>query len=135
MSDLAELHRSLVERFVAALNERNPAALIELVTDDITWHFPGENRLSGTHVGKPAVGAFLQGVAAAMGAPARLTLHGVTADDEHANEITEISLERDGRTYTWWTLRAYHFRDGKISEIFATTNEQYLLDDILGRRT
>ena len=134
MSDLADLHADLVRRFVAALNERNPAALIDLVTDDITWHFPGENKMSGTHVGKTAVGAFLGAVAAGMGAPARLQLHGVTADDEHANEMTQITLERDGQTFTWWTLRAYHFRDGKISEIFATTDKQYMLDDLLGRR-
>lgn len=47
MSETAELHAEVVRRAVQALNDRNPAALLELVTDDIVWHFPGRNALSG----------------------------------------------------------------------------------------
>lgn len=123
-----------------ALNTRDVGALVGLVTDDVTWHFPGRNALAGDHVGIQQVGAFLQGVAQRMRAQPVLELHDVTASGDHATEITHVTLERDGtgdahgdvEAYSWWTLRAYHFRDGKISEIFSMTDQQHLLDDLIG---
>jgi ketosteroid isomerase-like protein len=133
MTETAALHEDLVRRFVAALNDRDAQALIALVTDDIVWQFPGRNALAGSHRGIPAVAAFLQGVARGMGGFPTLEVHDILANDRHAVELTKISLERGGRTDVWWTFRAYHFRDGRISEIFATTDEQAFLDDLIGR--
>jgi len=131
VTDTAALHENLVRRFVAALNDRDPRALIALVTDDVVWHFPGENTQAGAHRGIPAVAAFPQAIAGAMGGSPPLGVHDVLANDRHAVELTKITLEKDARTNVWWTFRVYHFRDGKISEIFPMTDEQAFLDNLI----
>jgi ketosteroid isomerase-like protein len=128
----ADDNAEIVRRFVQALNTRDVGALVGLVTDDVTWHFPGHNAMAGDHTGLPAVGAFMQGLAQRMRSTPVLELHDVAATDDHATEMARVTLERDGETHVWWTLRAYHFRDGRISEIFATTDQQHLVDELIG---
>jgi ketosteroid isomerase-like protein len=46
---------SLVQRFATALLTLDEAALTEISTDDISWSIPGHGRISGVHVGAPAI--------------------------------------------------------------------------------
>ncbi len=128
----APRNAALVRRLVEALNARDAPALVALLTDDAVWHFPGRNAMAGDHAGIPAIGAFLRGVAERMRGTPVLEVHDISATDRHATELTRITLDRGSSTFAWWTFRAYHFRDGRISEIFATTDEQYLLDELIG---
>jgi ketosteroid isomerase-like protein len=45
----------LVQRFATALLTLDEAALTEISTDDISWSIPGPGRISGVHVGAPAI--------------------------------------------------------------------------------
>jgi hypothetical protein len=46
---------SLVQRFATALLTLDEAALTAVSTDDFSWSIPGHSRISGVHVGAPAI--------------------------------------------------------------------------------
>jgi ketosteroid isomerase-like protein len=50
---------AVARHYVEAMNAKDFARLAGLFADDIVWHQPGKNRLSGIHRGAAAVGEFL----------------------------------------------------------------------------
>ncbi|MDI6104621.1 nuclear transport factor 2 family protein [Actinoplanes sp. NEAU-A12] len=51
--------RSVATRYVDALNAGDFATVASMFADDIVWHQPGGNRISGTYRGGAAVGGLL----------------------------------------------------------------------------
>src|SRR6202008_3465410 len=45
---------SRVRKGYAAFNAGDVATLVDLFAEDIVWHFPGQNKLSGDHIGRDA---------------------------------------------------------------------------------
>ena len=61
----------LIDRFFAAYDNRDHAALRDVLADDATWTFPGHHPLSGTKVGIDAIVAFFDAVGSIMGSSNR----------------------------------------------------------------
>ena len=49
----------VARRYVDALNAGDFATVASMFADDIVWHQPGSNQISGTYRGAPAVGGLL----------------------------------------------------------------------------
>lgn len=52
----------IAKQYIHAAQTGNQALLANLVSPDVVWHQPGNNRFSGTHRGLPAIGALLGGM-------------------------------------------------------------------------
>src|SRR5688500_15839833 len=52
----------VAKTYIHAAQTGNQAQLASVVSPDVVWHQPGNNRFSGIHRGLPAVGAMLGGM-------------------------------------------------------------------------
>lgn len=50
---------SVAQQYVDAVSAKDFGTVADLLADDIVWHQPGANRLSGTHRGRAAVDQLL----------------------------------------------------------------------------
>ena len=123
-------NEALVRRLIAALQARDVAALGDLLTDDVVYHFPGRGPMAGTYEGKDAVFGAFRGFGAILG-PIELRNHDLLVGDDHVAELAVNAADRDGRHLEWRAVRLYHFRDGRISEIWVLLEDPYALDEFM----
>ena len=126
----ASENEALVRRMIAALQARDVAALGEVLTDDVVYHFPGRGPLAGTYRGKPEILGVFRRFGEVLG-PIQVHTHDVLAGDEHVAELVVNSAERNGRRHEWRAIRLYHFRDGLISEVWVLLEDPYALDEFM----
>jgi uncharacterized protein len=121
--------RGLLEAFATGDVAGEERALAE----DVTWHAPGTNRFSGRFEGRAAVMERLDAMREA-GIDARLDVHDVVANDEHAVALVHLHLEvADGRRYDQPQVQVAHVRDGRIVEFWTMNQDQAVLDLLIGR--
>jgi ketosteroid isomerase-like protein len=87
-----ELVRSAFDAFA----EGDTDTLRELMDQDVVWHVPGRNQLSGDHRGVDAILGFLARTMELTGGTFRAELHDVVANDEHAVALYVSRGEREG---------------------------------------
>ena len=98
--------------------------------DDIVVHLPGRNPLSGTYHGKDQVFAMLAAESELVSDPTT-EIHDVLASDDHAVVLRTDSVSRNGRTWAGPCVDVMHVKDGKITEYWNTSLDQYGYDDLL----
>ena len=126
---MAHPNEDLVRRGYAAFMEGDMATLDELFADDIVWHAPGRNQLSGDFHGKQEVFASFQKVAELTGGSFKLEIHTVLADDEHAVVLARAMAERNGRKLDDNSVQVYHVKDGKVTEQWLYPGDVYAGDE------
>lgn len=115
----------LVRRVYEAFSNGDTATLAALFADDLAYHVPGENPLSGDYRGRDAVFALYGRVAELSDGTFKVDLHDVLADDDHAVALTSYSASRGGKRLTGAIeCHVYHVTDGKITEIWQCLHDQ-----------
>lgn len=104
-------------------------AVMALFADDIQWHVPGRNPVSGDYSGKEEVGAFFTKLMELSGGTFRLDVHDVLANDEHTVGLVKLSAERDGKTLNANDVHVWHVRDGSFSEFWSHLQDLYAFDE------
>jgi ketosteroid isomerase-like protein len=122
-------NEDLARRGYEAFATGDMATLDELFADDIVWHSPGRNELSGTFRGKDEVFANLQKNMELTGGTFRLDIHALVADDEHAVALLRARAERDGKTLDDNTVQVFHIKDGKVTESWLNPSDAYASDE------
>jgi ketosteroid isomerase-like protein len=90
-----------------------------LFADDIKWHVPGRNQVSGDYVGKEQVGGFFMKLMELSGGTFRLEVHDTLANDEHAVGLVILRAERNGKTLNANDVHVWHVSDGKFTEFWS----------------
>jgi uncharacterized protein len=103
-----------------------------LFTDDIKWHVPGRNQLSGDYNGKEEVGGFFMKLMELSGGTFQVEVHDVLANDEHGVGMAILRAEKDGKTLNENDVHVWHVRDGKFSEFWSHLFDTYAFDDFWG---
>ena len=104
-----------------------PAAL-SFYSDDVVFHYPGANPLSGEYRGKAAVLELLGRVMAITGGRFHPEVHDILASDDHAAALVTVRAERDDRRVEWRSVDLFHLRDGKLSEHWVHEVDQDAVD-------
>ena len=129
---MAHPNEDLVRKGYGAFASADMATLDELFADDIVWHSPGRNRLSGDFVGKEAVfGQFAQ-VAELTGGTFSLEIHDVLANDTHAVALIRAKGERQGRRLDDDSVQVFHIANGKVTEQWLQPGDAYASDEFWG---
>ena len=121
----------VIRELTAALGARDAAAVEALLTEDVVYHFPGQNPLSGTHRGKAAVMAFFRRFPTLLDGPPTTDTHDVLSSEAHGADLTTLTATRAGRSLSWRAVRIYHLVEDRISEVFVTIDDQAAFDDFL----
>jgi ketosteroid isomerase-like protein len=113
---MTETNRERLQRALEGFGAGDPHAYTALFTDDVLYHYPGRNPLSGDYRGKEAVLAFIERVSDLTGGTFAAQVHDVLGSDDHAASLLLVSAERDGRRMEWRAVGVYNFHEGKVTE-------------------
>src|SRR5829696_3363032 len=115
---MAHPNEDLTRRGFDAFAKGDVDTLRELFDQDAVWHVPGRSQLAGDHRGMDAIlGNF------------GIDLHDVVANDEHAVAIYVTRGERQGRTLETRNVLVSHIRNGKLTEAWLMSEDQYAADE------
>ena len=102
-----------------AFNRGDIQQFADLVADDVEWHQIGEPEV--LH-GKAALAASMPGEGA-VDYEITADVHDVVANDEHTIALVNATGRRGGQTLEYRTAEIMHFRDGKVTERCAFSND------------
>ena len=122
---MAHPNEAIARKFFAAADAGDFDTIMGIWSDDIVFHMPGNNVMSGTFKGKAEAGAMF-----ARGGHIKLRreLHDSMATDTHAVNLTRVSGDRDGKTYSWNGVAVMEIRDGKVVEQWLIADDQAAVD-------
>jgi uncharacterized protein len=122
----------LIRRLTTALATRDGETVASLLSDDVVYHFPGDNPATGTFHGRDEVMAFFRRFPTFLDGPPSADTDDVLSSEAHGADLTTFTATRDGRTHTWRAARVYHLGSGdRIAEIFVTIEDQAAFDAFL----
>jgi len=99
-----------------------------LMSDDIVWHAPGNNALSGTYSGKEEVFGLFAKIGEMADGPMQMDIHDVLASDEHAVALLTATVSRGGNSADLRAVHIMHVADGQISEFWNFQEDQVATD-------
>jgi len=122
-------NEELVRRSYDAFARGDMDTLAGMLADDVVWHVPGRNLISGDHRGVDGVTALLGNVVQLTEGTLRIDLRRVMVDDDGAATVFSASGQRKGRTLEQQNVLVYTIRDGKFTELWQYVQDQYASDD------
>ena len=129
---MAHPNVELINRGYDAFEKGDLDTLRELFTDDVVFHVPGRNQLAGDYRGQDEVFGFFGKLVELSGGTFKIERHAVLADDEHAAVLGTTSASRGDKSISEKTVDVFHFRDGKVAEIWTLSADQYAGDEFFG---
>jgi len=107
----ATAYRETADAFRAADME----SLRRLIDDDVVWHVPGNNRLSGEVVGRAALFEWFERLRDVTGGSFHLEDQDVVGNDEHVVALSRVSADRE-TPVSVEVVSVFHYRDGRQLE-------------------
>jgi uncharacterized protein len=100
-------------------------------TDDVIVHIPGRSSLAGVYKGKDQ---FLELFSRFLERTPEYTFepHAYLADDQHGVILQRSHYKRGEETLDSNDVFVCHFRDGKISEFWLSSDDAAAVDEFLG---
>lgn len=120
---------ALVRRAYEAFAVGDLATVGELLDDEIVYHFGGRSPLAADYRGKQQVFGFWGRQFELTGGTLRIVPSVIAATDEYAFVRLQATAERGGRTLSAPGVNVIRLRDGKASEFWTYTDDQYALDE------
>ena len=126
---MAYPNEDLTRRGFDAFAKGDVDTLRALFDQDAVWHVPGRSPLAGDYRGVDAILGFFARLAELSGGTFRTDVHDVVANDEHAVGIYVTRGEREGRTLENRNVLVSHIRNGKLTEAWLMSDDQYAADE------
>ena len=126
---MAHPNEALTREGYEAFAKGNQEVLDELIADDIVWHVPGNNPLSGDHVGKASVFTLFGRIVELSGGTLRQEIHDVLANDEHAVVMVVTRADREGKRLEDRQVHVLHVNNGKVTEFWNHFGNQTAVDE------
>jgi ketosteroid isomerase-like protein len=128
---MAHPHAEVLRAADEAMQSGDIERFFSYYTDDIAVHVAGKSRLAGDYKGldqlQDVFGRFME----AMG-DYTFENHAYLADDEHGIILQRGKSVRDGKTQEFNEVFVFHFRGGKISEMWYVPVDQAGFDALIG---
>jgi uncharacterized protein len=116
----------------AAFAKGDFAVLNDLFAEDLLWHIGGRSQLAKDYRGRDQVYGFFGRLMEITEGSFHLDLHAVFADDEHGVALVVGTASRGGKSVTINEAHIYHLRDGKVTEFWDGSTDQYAFDEFIG---
>ena len=119
----------LLRKGYAAFAAGDMATVENIFADDIVWHAPGNNPISGDFKGKEQVFGLFAKLMELTGGTFRQEIHDIVANDEHAVVLAENGAQRpDGRSWQGRAAHVWHVANGKCTEYWLFADDQAAAD-------
>jgi uncharacterized protein len=124
----------IAKTYIRAAQTGDQALLGSVLSPDVVWHQPGNNRFSGTHQGVAAVGGMLGGMMEISGGTFAIT----SADHFMANGdrvaiMLAFAAARDGIELDQPGVDLMRIEGGKIVEVWLFSSDQKSEDEFWGK--
>jgi ketosteroid isomerase-like protein len=120
---------ALLRKGYEAFARGDIAALTDMFAEDMVWHVPGNNLISGEHKGRDAVFAVFAKTMELTGGTFKIDLHDIVANDEHTVSLSRASASRQGKQLDLRGVDIYHIRNGKVKEMWSFSEDQHQDDE------
>jgi uncharacterized protein len=122
-------HVKVFRQVYTAFTAGDMDALHELFAEDVVWHTPGHNPLSGTYRGRTATFGSFALEAELCGDSYRVAVHDILANDAHTVALLRATAERGDRRLNQDYVLVFHVRDGQVTEAWEFWTEQAAVDE------
>jgi hypothetical protein len=126
---MAHANQDLLRRGYEAFAKADMPAVQAFFADDIVWHAPGRNPLSGDYKGAQEVLGFLGKAMEMTAGSFSLEVHDLLADDEHGVALVVARGQREGKSLEDRQVHVLHLQGGKVTEFWAHPGDQYAVDE------
>ena len=126
---MAHSNEDLARRGYDAFTRGDMQAVSDVFADDIVWHAPGRNPLSGDYRGAQDVLGFLGKAMEQTQGTFGLEIHDILADDEHGVALVVARGQRGGKSLEDRQVHVLHLQGGKVTEFWAHPGDQYAVDE------
>ena len=130
---MAHPNEDLVRKGYAAFQSGDMATLNELLGEEVVWHAPGHNQLSGDFRGRDAVLATFQKTFELSGGSFKLEIHDVLANDAHVVVLVTATAEREGKTLKDNSVQVFEISNGTVAEQWLYPGDLYATDEFWGQ--
>ena len=120
----SEENAALVRRGYEAFGSGDMATLTELIAEDAVWHEEGRGGVSGVNNGRDAIFAHFGEEMSRSGGTYKVTLQNVIGEEERAVALHHDYAERDNKVLDQNVVVVFHFRDGRVSEVWEIPDDQ-----------
>jgi uncharacterized protein len=122
-------NEQLLRKGYAAFESADLDTIQALFDDDVVVHTTGRNPIAGTFKGKDEVLGFLGTIIAMTDGTYKVQIHDVLANDDHVVALGNASGTRKGTSFSYHQFALYHVRDGKVTEAWFQSDDQYGEDE------
>ena len=123
MQSIETEHLELIKSLLGAFLRNDIPAIRRCLSNDVTMHFPGDNQFSGDYKGIDDSLMLLVKVAAWTGGKMKIRMHDVLANEQHGVLMYTVTAMRGERNIHYKYLNLYHFREGRICEIWGVVQD------------
>lgn len=131
MTDDEGSRAQVVHALHKAFNDRDHAAFLGYLADDVTWHVEGDSPLAGAYEGRD--GAWDAYFAPLWASPARYEDGEIISHGEHVVALAEMIHNFGEGERGWKTVEVLRVADGQVTERWGRTSGQAELDSFLTR--
>jgi hypothetical protein len=126
------LDEQVIRQLYEAFNNQNFDVVLKLYAENVHLVCPGQSQVSGVYHGRTGVLEFWKKQVELSGGTFRGKVIAVAETDEHIVIITDVSLQREGRTYAWRRLLHFAMYDARARECWIYEGDQYIADEAFG---
>ncbi len=109
----------------AAFDTGDMQGVLDSMSDDIVWHFGGNNPLTGTYRGKDEVIGMMGRLLEETGGTFKVDVHDILANGVHGVALVNTSASRNGKTATGRAVHIWHDdEDAKTTEFWTIAENQ-----------
>jgi uncharacterized protein len=121
---VAELHRRQGEMYAGGAID----PVLELLTEDVVWHVPGQSPIAGHHRGGPAVAKYFERRRELAQATMRMLPGPLLADGDAVVQLVDGCAQLGGELVRWRTAGVYRIRGGRVAEVWLVPLDLMLFD-------
>jgi len=119
----------LLRKGYAAYSSGDIEVLNQLFADDILWHIAGRSPIAGDYKGRDQVFGFFGKLMELSGGTAKIEVHDILANDEHAVALVTGTATRGDNSYTGPDVHTFHIRNSQVVEFWDAPLDQYAADE------
>jgi ketosteroid isomerase-like protein len=132
MTDHEHPNVTLAREGFEAFDRGDMAWMEEHVSDDVVWHVGGNSKWAGAYEGKAKVLDMFARQMQAMGSSPKVDLHDVLGNDDHVVTLGSAQATGpDGSSAEWKYAQIFHFKDGKVTEVWGMAENDAQVDPFL----